>query len=148
MNWVGFGGRSGEAIINPENMRQILSLALTLLMVMQLAPAVFCAESVASQITALPLGTKVEVRLKNKRKMRGTTGAVSNSGFAFVDASAGQQQIAFDDVVSVKRLDKKSHTTRNVLIVVGIGLTATAIGLGIYIKKCAPFGCNAKPFPL
>jgi hypothetical protein len=114
-------------------------------MAMQLVPAAVGAESVAAEITALAPGTRVELRLKNKQKMRGATGAVSSTGFALAGTSAGEQQIAFDDVASVKRLDKKSHTTRTVLIVVGVGVAVTAIALGIYLKKCAPFGCDAKP---
>ena len=126
-------------------MRQLLSITLALLMAMQLVPSAFGAESVAAEITALPLGTRVELHLKNKQKIRGATGAVSGTGFALVAAGVAEQQIAFDDVASVKRLDKKPHTTRTVLIVVGIGVAVTAIALGIYLKKCAPFGCNAKP---
>jgi hypothetical protein len=126
-------------------MRQTLSIALALLIAMQLVPTAFGAESVAAEITALPPGTQVELRLKNKQKMRGATGVVSGTGFALVAAGSGERQIAFDDVASVKRLDKKPHTTRTVLIVVGVGLAVTAIALGIYIKKCAPFGCNPKP---
>jgi len=128
--------------IKGEQMRQTLSLALALLMALQLVPTVFAADAIASEITAMLPGTRIEVRLKDKQRMSGITGAVSSSGFAFVDASAVQHQIAFDDVASVKRIGGKSHTTRNVLIVVGIGLAATGIALGIYIKKCAPFGCN------
>jgi hypothetical protein len=123
-------------------MRQTISLALALLMALQLTPTVFAGDSIASQITAMPPGTRIEVRLKDKQRMAGTTGAVSNSSFAFVDASTGQHQIAFDDVASVKRIEKKSHTTRNVLIVVGIGVAAAGIAVGIYAKKCAPLGCN------
>jgi hypothetical protein len=89
-------------------------------MATQLAPTAFCAVSVASQITALPLGTKVELHLKNKQQVRGTTGAVSNTGFALIGVSAGEQQIAFDDAASVKRVSsKKSNATKIVLIGLG-----------------------------
>ena len=64
---------------------------------------------------------------------------MSTSGFTLVDA--GEHQIAFDDVASVKQLTKKSHVTRNVLIGLGIGVAAVGITAGI-IFRCGSFGCN------
>ena len=122
-------------------MRKTISLALTLLTVTQLLPAAFGAESVASQITAMPTGANIEIRLKNKQEMRGTRGPVSTSGFTLIDARTGEHQIAFDDVASVKQLTKKSHLTRNILIGVGIGVAAVGITAGI-IFRCGSFGCN------
>ena len=122
-------------------MRKTISLALTLLMVTHLLPAAFGAESVASQITSMPTGTDIEIRLKNKQEMRGTRGPVSNSGFTLVDAHAGEHRIAFDDVVSVKQLTKKRHVTRNILIGVGIGVAAVGITAGI-LFRCGSFGCH------
>jgi hypothetical protein len=124
-------------------MRKTLSLALMLLMVMHLLPAAFGAESVASQITAMPTGTHIELRLKSNQRMQGTRGGVSNSGFTLVDALTGEHQIAFDDVVSVKQLTKKSHLTRNILIGVGVGVAALGITAGI-LFRCGPFGCGSK----
>jgi hypothetical protein len=124
-------------------MRRILSLALTLLTVTQLVPSAFGAESVASLITALPLGTRVELRLKNKQKMRGATGAVSGTGFALMDAGAMERQIAFDDVASVKRIaSKKSNATKIVLIGVGIAAVVTGIVIAVALHdwKTHPFG--------
>lgn len=124
-------------------MRKTISLALTLLIVTDLLPAAFGADSVASRITAMPTGTTIEIRLKNKRKMRGTRGPVSNSGFTLVDARNGEQQIAFDDVVALKQFTKKSHLTRNILIGVGIGVAALGITIGILLR-CGPLGCGSK----
>jgi hypothetical protein len=53
----------------------------------------------------------------------------------------GDRQLAFDDITSVKQLSKKSHTTRNVLIIVGIGLAVAVTVVAIYIKNC-PLGCG------
>jgi hypothetical protein len=102
-------------------------------MALQLTPTAFAASSIASQITAMPLGTRIELRLKDRQEMSGTTGAVSGSGFAFVDASTGEHHIAFDDVLSVKRLDKKSHVARNVLICVGIAAVVTGIVIAVAV---------------
>jgi hypothetical protein len=115
-------------------MRKTISLALTLLMVMQLVPAASGEDSVASQITAIPAGARIELRLKNKQTMRGARGAVSDAGFTLVDARNGEHQIAFDDVASVKQITTKSHTARNILIGVGIGIAAVAITLGILVS--------------
>ena len=124
-------------------MRHTISLALTLLMVMHLEPVAAGGDSVASQITAMPTGAKIEIRLKNKQTMRGARGPVSNSGFTLVDARKAEHQIAFDDVASVKQITTKSHTTRNILIVTGIGVAALGITAGILLR-CGPFGCGKK----
>jgi hypothetical protein len=124
-------------------MRKTISLALTLLLLIHLAPPARASESVASQITALPAGTSVDLRLKNKQKMRGTTGQVSSTGFMLVDVQTGEHQIAFDDVAFVKPRIKKSHLTRNILIGAGIGVVALGITAAVLLR-CAPLGCNPK----
>jgi len=122
-------------------MRGLLSLALITLMAVHLEPAALGADSVASQIAAMPAGTRIEVRLKNKQKMRGATGPVSSSGFALVDARQGERQIAFDDVASVQKISGKSHLKRNVLIGVVVGVAALGITAAV-ILRCGPFGCG------
>ncbi len=122
-------------------MRQALSLALVLLMVTQLGPAAFGADNVISQIAGIPTGTNIEVRLKNKQILRGARGEVSDSGFTLTNLGAGDRQIAFDEVTSVKQLTKKSHPTRNVLIGVGIGIAVFAVVLGI-LFRCGSYGCK------
>jgi hypothetical protein len=103
-------------------MRPTISLALVLLMLTQLGPAAFGGDNVTSQISGMPVGTKIEVRLKNKERLQGTRGEVSDSGFTLLNPGAGDRKIAFDEVISVKQMAAKSHTTRNVLIGVGIGV--------------------------
>jgi hypothetical protein len=120
-------------------MRKATSLTLTWLMVMHLVSAAFGEDTVASQITAMPAGAKIELLLKNKQTMRGTRGPVSDAGFTLVDTRKAEHQIAFDDVVSVKQL--KSHTTRNILIGVGIGVAALGITAAI-VLRCGPLGCG------
>ncbi len=116
-------------------MRQALSLVLVWLLMMRLGPAAFGAESVAGQISGMPAGTSIEVRLKDKQALRGARGDVSGSNFTLLNPSAGDRQIAFDDITSVKQLNKKSHTTRNVLIAVGIGVVVVVAVLAIHIKN-------------
>jgi hypothetical protein len=108
---------------------------------MHLIPAAAGEDSVANQITAMPTGARIEILLKNKQTMRGTRGPVSNAGFMLVDAQKAEHQIAFGDVASVKQI--KSHTTRNILIVTGIGVAALGITVGILLR-CGPFGCGKK----
>jgi hypothetical protein len=118
-----------------EHMRQAVSLALALLMVGHLGPAAFGAVDVRNQVTGMPTGTNIEVRLKNKQTLRGARGEVSESGFTLVDQRAGNRQIAFDEVTSVKQLVKKSHTMRNVLIVVGIAVVIVAVVVVVKVKQ-------------
>jgi hypothetical protein len=83
--------------------------------------------SIRAQIVDMPLGAGIELRLKDKQKLRGARGAVSDSGFKLVDARSGEREIAFDRVASVKAVSAKSHTGRNILIGVAIGVGAVAI---------------------
>lgn len=112
-------------------------------MVMHLVPAAIGEGSVAGQITAIPPGAQIELHLKNKEKLRGAKGPVSAAGFTLVDAHTGDRQIAFDDVASVKQLTTKSHTTRNILIGVGIGVAALGITAAVLLR-CGPFGCGKR----
>jgi hypothetical protein len=122
-------------------MQKIIAVVLALLIAL---PAAFGQQNVASQITALPAGAKIELRLNNKQTVRGIRGSLSNAGFTLVDSHAAERQIAFDEVVWVKQL--KSHTTRNVLIVAGIGVLALGITAGI-IFRCGSFGCGKSSPP-
>jgi hypothetical protein len=108
-------------------MRQVLSAVLVLGVLIQSAAASPDTASVTTQIVGMPLGANIELRLKNKQKVRGARGAISATSFALVDSHAGEQQIAFDDVASVKLFTPKSHTTRNILI--GVGITLLILGI-------------------
>ena len=90
--------------------------------------------TVSAQIANFPLGANIQVRLKTNEKLRGTRGADSPTGFALLHAKAGERQLTFDEVESVK-LVGKSHTTRNVLIGVTIGVVAVAIVIAVGISK-------------
>jgi hypothetical protein len=124
-------------------MRQVLSVVLVCGFVMQLAQASPDTAAMTTQITAMALGANIEIRLKNKQKMRGARGAVSNTGFLLVDSHSAEQQVAFDDVASVKQFSGKSHTTRNILIGAGIAVAAIGITMGILLR-CGGLGCNSK----
>jgi hypothetical protein len=50
-----------------------------------------------------------------------------------VDQRAGNRQIAFDEVTSVKQLAYKSHTLRNVLIGVVIGAAVIVIVVAVLV---------------
>ena len=121
-------------------MRQALSLVLVFLMMTHLSPMVFGEDNVSSQIAAMPAGTNIEVRLKNKERMRGTRGEVSSLGFTLADPSAGDHQLAFDDVRSVKQLTKKSHSTRNAWIGLGIGVGVVVVMVGVIVAVLAKTG--------
>jgi hypothetical protein len=117
-------------------MRQLLSLILVL------GTLKADTAAVSTQIAAMPQGARIELRLKTKEKLRGARGPVTDAGFTLVSTPAPDRQIAFDDVASVKLY--KSHTTRNVLIIVGIGVVATVGIIAAVALRCAPLGCNSK----
>ena len=116
-------------------MRQTLSIGLALLMAIQAGPAAFGEDNVAHQLASMPAGTIIDVQLKSKETLRGTKGNASSSGFTLRNPTVGDRQVAFDDITSVKRLNQKSHTIRNVLIVVGIAVVVVVTVLAIHIKN-------------
>jgi hypothetical protein len=103
-----------------------LTVVVCIVMLARLASASDTA-TIKAEIASMPLGAGIELRLKNKQKLRGARGVVSDSGFTLVDARSGERQVSFDDVASVRRVNTKSHTGRNILIGVAIGVGAVAI---------------------
>jgi hypothetical protein len=126
-------GYFGEKAYNLR-VRQTLSLVLVLLMLVQLGPAVFGADSVRNQINKMPTGANIEVYLKDQQMLRGMKGDVTDSGFTLENPSAGNRQIAFGDISSVKRIKRKTHSTRNVLILLGVVVVGA---VGVLAIDCA-----------
>ena len=122
-------------------MRQLLALVLALGILPRLTAGGPDTASLTTQIVGMSVGTNIELRLKNRQKMRGARGSVSNTGFMLVDARAGEHEIAFDDVVSVKLFTAKSHTMRNILIGVGIAVVGMGIATAVMLR-CGPLGCR------
>ena len=118
--------RSHRYTMHQVWLRQVFSLILTLGML----PCSVKADTPAlsAQIAGMALGTNIELRLKNKERLRGARGTASDIGFTLVNPTAGDRQIAFDDIASVKSYTVKTHTTRNILI--GFGVTLFIV-LGI-----------------
>jgi hypothetical protein len=99
------------------------------LMLTRVASAAPDVASIKAQIVGMPLGAIIELRLKDKQKLRGVRGAATDTGFTLVGTNAREHQVAFNDVESVKPVSTKSHMVRNILIGVGIGVGAAAIVL-------------------
>lgn len=109
-----------------KQIRRVTAIV-SILMLTGLASAAPDTAAIKAEIMRMPVGTGIELRLKDKQKLRGARGTVSDSGLTLVDARSGERQIAFDDVSSVKQIKVGSHTGRNILIGVGIGIGAVAI---------------------
>ena len=76
------------------------------------------AATIKTEIVGMPVGTSIEIQLKDQQKLRGARGAVQ---------TLNSRSWRFEDVASVKHLKARSHTGRNILIGVGIGVGAVAI---------------------
>jgi hypothetical protein len=98
--------------------------------------------SLKEQLTLLPSGSVIEVKLNNKQKMRGRLGALSESGFELQhtrDDKIVTEVLAFDAVKSVKPAGKGMHFATKVVI--GTVLAAGVIAL-IGVILCAAAGCS------
>ena len=89
----------------------------------------------SAQIANFPLGANIQVLLKTNKKLRGARGADSPTGFTLLDSKAGARQLTYDEVTSVKPYEVKSHTARNILIGVGVGLAGVVITFFILLSK-------------
>lgn len=114
--------------------RQILSLLLAFALVsgtcfgQTKAPS---PGSIEEQIRSIPPDSPVQIRLLDGSKLRGWISDVSDAGFVLTQEHKSRlekSQIPFQQVQAVKRVKsvKPSHTTRNILIGVGIGIVVVA----------------------
>jgi hypothetical protein len=80
--------------------------------------------SVEEQAHAIAANSAVEVKFLDGSHQRGLIGTVSDTGFELDQGTKGlKSQVSFDQVKTVKHVNsvKPGHTTRNVLIGVGVG---------------------------
>lgn len=91
--------------------------------------------SPAVVLNNLPLRANVLVVLKNKQKLHGARGVVTDAGFTLPDSKAGARQLTFDEVSMVRAEVHKSHTARNILIGVGIGLAGVTITFAVLVSR-------------
>lgn len=96
---------------------------LALLLVTQfLLPA---GQSVQQKAMSIPIGSVVELKLADKTKLKGQLSSISNSGLNVKVAEAGavaDKTVAFGNIRKISERKTGSHTTRNVLIGVAIGV--------------------------
>jgi len=102
--------------------KPILTLMLCALVVRATEPV-----PIPDQVRAIAANTPVEVRFQDGAKLRGWVGEVSDSGFVLSHEAKQQlerKDVGFREVRSVKVVKSvhPSHTTRNVLIGVAIGV--------------------------
>jgi hypothetical protein len=99
-------------------------------------PAATTAKSnVREQVAALPTGSTVVVKTRDKRISKGNLGALSDSGFELlrVNKQAHNETLAFADVKSVKvkptDLSTRAKVVIAVVAVVGFFLILAAVGV-------------------
>jgi hypothetical protein len=115
-------------------MREVLSAVMAMILVANLNSAGAApqgdSKSAKTRLLAIPMGSLVDVRLNDNEKIRGRMGEVSDEGFVIQAVQGGKvenRKIAFTDMKSIKSIGK-SHTTRNILLVAGIG-----VGVGVIV---------------
>jgi hypothetical protein len=126
-------------VYNPTNMLKTLSAFMTWLVFVNSAyaakmnaldtgdasrPPASQTQTIKDRAVKIPAGSKVEVRLTNKEKLKGRVGAVSDDGMVLEYSKAGQteeRKIAFGEVQSLKKQRSTAWSvTRKALIVSGV----------------------------
>ena len=78
-------------------------------------------------------GTMIEVRLHNKRKIRGGLGQVTDEGFSLTTAQGNKidtQKVAFTEVKSLKKAEGGKGERIALFVLVGVGVFLTVIVIG------------------
>lgn len=129
-------------------MRRLLSTLASWLILAQFTSNAYGADNnvIAAQIAAIPSGSRIELHLKNDKMLKGTRGEISDSNFTLIDSHKHNRSIEFDDIVSVRQVNRTSHVKRNVLIGAGIGVAVVAILAAVayvHFEKCGPLNCKS-----
>lgn len=84
--------------------------------------------SIKEQALLIPVGSIVEVKLQDKRKIRGRIGQATDEGFSVQHVRDGKvvdEKVAFQEVKSIKQREQGMSTAAKV----GLGVAAGAGGL-------------------
>lgn len=75
-------------------------------------------------------GSMIEVRLKNKQRLRGRLGEVTDEAFTVKLAKGNKiedRRVAFDDLKSLKAIEEGSRPSRTVYILAGVGIALAVL---------------------
>jgi hypothetical protein len=78
-------------------------------------------------------GTMIEVRLRNKRKIRGRLGEVTDEGFALTTAQGNKidtQKVAFTEVKSLKKAEGGKGERIALFVLAGVGVFLAIVIIG------------------
>jgi hypothetical protein len=78
-------------------------------------------------------GTMIEVRLHNKRKIRGRLGEVTDEGFSLTTAQGNKviaQKVAFTEVKSLQKVEGGKGGRIALFVLVGVGVFLAVIIIG------------------
>lgn len=108
-------------------MRKILAVILTGLMAAFTMPGQTDARE---RVLAISADSPVEVRMKDNTRLQGRLGPVSDTGFELRTIRSGKfetQQIAFDQLRSIKDTGHKPHSAYRGLLIAGIAVGAVVV---------------------
>jgi hypothetical protein len=91
---------------------------------------------------AIPPGTMVEVKLRDKQKIRGQMGAVSDEGFTVQTAQGNKiemKTVRFDQLKSIKKV---GHKPPRIATGVAIGLVGLGILVVVIAIVCSTTSCS------
>jgi hypothetical protein len=89
-------------------------------------------QTVKDRAVQIPAGSKVEIRLIDKQKLKGRIGTVSDDGIVLKYSKAGQpeeRRIAFTEMASIKKAGW--GTGRKVLVGAGLAFVGAGLILGL-----------------
>ncbi len=92
------------------------------------------------RVLKIPPGAIVVVRLRNKEKVKGRMGEVTNEAFTVQTAQGNEiekRTVSFDEVKSIKTASTTGHKVGLGLGIAGVGVGATVLGILIWVLAAA-----------
>ena len=96
--------------------------------------------TVRERVLNIPAGAIVVVRLRNKEKVKGRMGDVTDETFTVQTAKGNEiekRTVSFDEVRSIKTASTTGHKVGLGLGIAGVGIGATALGILIWVLAAA-----------
>lgn len=88
------------------------------------------AATIKEKLLDVPPGTMIEVRLRNKQKIRGKLGQITNEGFELTAVERGKivtEKISFSEMRSFKRVTSATTKTGHTVVYILAGLGAVML---------------------
>ncbi len=128
-------------------MLRVLATLMAWVMLLHIVPAAYGDGMMETRIRSFPTGTRIEVRLRDGQKVRGTKGAEGERSFLLFDDRSVERKIAYEQVARVREIQQTpSRKSAYILFGVTFGIAvAISIAMAVHFaNQCKSLSCAGK----